>query len=626
MSANGKFIVREYSDPCCHVRISVDVQDDTLTTKNYVGFDLSYDDTLMGQWIGRTKLGAIINSPLGSSSNSVYLLKDLKTNKVGLYIKEHLLFYGDQLTLLEDNFWEDDYLSNCLSYRKWWILLNNKYIYCKSGAKTYFSNLNNNNEIATNLTYLVNNQRKVGSEKELNRIMMTQRIENQLVSETISKYELAIDSADIIVFDDAPMVDIEELYNKLEEIFKMDGVDKYFIKTEQRYLNKDECIEVPHPNSIHSSYTTSYELVMTDARVCSNCGKLILCGDAIYDEYDFSNRRLCYDCYNMTKKYKIRGYYDNPKLEYYGYDAEKGENYQMRVNPSEFAGYGIELEVGNGGEKDSESELAIKILHDEAYAKHDSSIFDSSEYEDEDREDEEYDDDWDDEREEARMRQLRAKHGGFEIITHPHTKEALYNMKWEKLFRHLLKHGYRSHDICTCGLHLHISRTLFTGIDAIAKMMYFYEKNFDDVARFARRTHMLANRWASKYLGSERTITKDNILQVFERYDKRGFHDSRYRCVNIQNANTVEVRIVRGTLKKETFWASLDFLIKIAENANKIKWEDIDNLDLWLDGLNPDTIEYMKTRGCFGYTKEYVEPRNPESEELNKILKEEEEE
>lgn len=301
-------------------------------------------------------------------------------------------------------------------------------------------------------------------------------------------------------------------------------------------------------------------------RVCKQYFKRCkMCG--VYDRTDnihflsYSDHDcLCHDCYRKIEKYRIKGYHNTPLLVGYEYDKETGKNEQRTME--NFKGYGIELEIDNGGEDNITSKDIIQLLDEEVYTMHDGSI-----------------------------------NNGFEIITHPHTEEALYNMNWADTFKWLLKKGYRSHDVNTCGLHMHISRKLFKDNDAICKMMYFYEKFRNDIVKISRRTSDKVDRWAGFYL-SPTTVNKAKLESIFDAYNFAG-HSSRYKCVNLTNRNTIEIRIMKGTLKIETFLATLDFIITVAKNANEISWEDINNQELWLKGLKDSTVDYLIIRKAF---------------------------
>lgn len=293
---------------------------------------------------------------------------------------------------------------------------------------------------------------------------------------------------------------------------------------------------------------------------CKECGKLINTQNG-YFNYD---RKLCKDCYEELRKYDIKSYHDNPTLEYY--DCKDGQNYKT---DDFLGGYGVELEVDRGGERNDMSKDVIKLLQEEVYTMHDGSLS-----------------------------------NGFEIITHPHTEKALYNMNWEETFRWLIQKGYRSHDVSTCGLHLHISRTLFNSEESIAKLVYFYNHFWTDLLKVSRRTDDRARRWAGRYSsfsiwGSADTFDMDDARKVVEEYNQRNIHDMRYRAVNLQKRQTVEIRLMRGTLNYDSFMACLDFMITTAKNSNTVT--DVNDISQWLNGISDNTKEYLSTRKAFGY-------------------------
>ena len=286
---------------------------------------------------------------------------------------------------------------------------------------------------------------------------------------------------------------------------------------------------------------------------CRVCNKTFL---QIYDPYE----KMCRQCVEDARKYRIKRYHDNPILDFYN---ENGKT--LDLNNEDF--YGLELEVDRGGEDNDMSKDVIKLLQERVYTMHDGSL-----------------------------------NNGFEIITHPHTEKALMNLNWKETFKWLIHKGYRSHDISTCGLHLHINRSVFKNEDSLAKMLYFYEKNFDEIIKVSRRELSRANRWAGRYCHYSDDVTLDKMHEILEDYDSRGEHDSRYKCVNLQKRHTVEIRIMRGTLNYNSFMACLDFMITVAKNSNKVR--DIDNWEEWLEGINDNTKNYLSARRAFGYPPE----------------------
>ena len=67
------------------------------------------------------------------------------------------------------------------------------------------------------------------------------------------------------------------------------------------------------------------------------------------------------------------------------------------------------------------------------------------------------------------------------------------------------------------------------------------------------------------------------------RTNKTGNHDYHYYAVNLTNENTIEFRMFRGTLKVDTFLATLQFVnnciiaakTKSAEEIQQMKFEEL---------------------------------------------------
>lgn len=287
----------------------------------------------------------------------------------------------------------------------------------------------------------------------------------------------------------------------------------------------------------------------------------------LYTRRKLNRTYKCKFCENFLKyrePFVVHNYSYNPTaMKYYN---DNDTSYDGR----NFSGIGVELEVDQSGERDDMSEMTVKLLNEEVYCKHDGSL-----------------------------------DKGFEIITYPHTYESFKKMNWEHTMRELVLNGYRSHDSGNCGLHVHVSRDKFTR-DTLAKIIYFYEKWWDDILMFSRRSADRADRWASKYMS---TASLEYCYTVVDKYNDKNNHSWRYHAVNLQKHATVEFRLMRGTLNYKTFMSSIEFVLKIVENASRVT--DIDNLSQWLDGLSDDCIAYMKKRGCFGYkddgTEDYEE-------------------
>lgn len=281
--------------------------------------------------------------------------------------------------------------------------------------------------------------------------------------------------------------------------------------------------------------------------VCGNCGRYFYTENLNYDEYD--ECYYCNECRNEDD-YIIRNYHDNPPLKMFPLTDEPH--------------FGIELEVDNG---DNPTDLATSLadlLGDHAYYMHDGSL-----------------------------------NNGVEIITQPHTPEEFYKLPWDKVLTMCKDNNFRSHDSKTCGLHMHVSRSLFKDNDSIYRIIYFYEHYIADILKMSRRTHDQMASWAKTYGWGDKTfaelLSESNIIPDFN----YGDHSDRYQAVNLTNRDTIEFRLMRGTLNYNTFMATIDFLWTTANNAAKMTNDDVTNAANYLKGIKKETLDYLHSRNAF---------------------------
>lgn len=193
---------------------------------------------------------------------------------------------------------------------------------------------------------------------------------------------------------------------------------------------------------------------------------------------------------------------------------------------------------------------------------------------------------------------------GFELVTHPmslsyHRTE----MPWEALLREAVRMGYLSHQSGTCGLHIHVSREAFGDTyahqeAAIARVLYFFEKHWEELLKFSRRTQRQLDRWAAP-------VRLPGLPPGHPGPGPSPAHAGRYTCVNLQNTATVEFRIFRGTLKRNTLLASLELVDKICHLALYLSDEEMQGL-AWTTFVSslreqdyPELVQYLKERRLY---------------------------
>lgn len=332
---------------------------------------------------------------------------------------------------------------------------------------------------------------------------------------------------------------------------------KKFIKEKKIFWckahNKFEPIEKLYKNRCCESGFKTYYIK------CSLCGKY---EDRRKCATTPNGNTVCIKCYSSgeNQKYFIKRYHDNPPIRYY-----VGQKKSI-PKAKNFKGYGVELEVDEGlGNNERMSKMTIDTMENEVYTMRDGSV-----------------------------------PNGFEIITFPHSEKALFEMNWKKLFAKLKRFDYDSEHSGLCGLHLHISRNMFRNDKSISKMIYFYEKFRNEVIKFSRRDITKVNRWSGFYIPRVSDVNLSNALNVYNLYSTRyRGHDYRYKCVNLQKKDTIEIRIMRGTIDYKTFVATLKFMIEIAKRANEISDDKLDDYKEWLKNIDEETISYMKKQNCF---------------------------
>lgn len=337
-------------------------------------------------------------------------------------------------------------------------------------------------------------------------------------------------------------------------------------------------------------------------KLCPQCARHLhkceLCGKQHYSLFsDDNGTRYCETCLNRA----ISSYHHSMSAFPF-FAHRKTGNYKSKRDANGGLYFGLELEMDQDSEKcDRKYKFTLlkllKILNGEAYFETDCSLGTN----------------------------------GAELITFPHTIDAMYNIKWEEVFKTAVKNKYRSHNSGRCGLHMHFNKAFFGRNQAertenIAKVLVFYNVFWDDLMKFSRRDKESSYAYRPKlnsvndsdYLSQEKE-KKDNVINRAKEFAGNTY-SSRYNAVNLSTGtkNTVEFRIMRGTLNYSTFMACMDFNIQIATMAKKLSWEDVWDYKKWLSGCAENTIDYMKSRKCFAnmYDSETQENKEEGSDTL----------
>ena len=240
----------------------------------------------------------------------------------------------------------------------------------------------------------------------------------------------------------------------------------------------------------------------------------------------------------------------------YGYKPRADIRKRANERDTELT-FGIEDEVDSPDYRMSEKAIptaeAIKALTDRVYMKRDGSLS-----------------------------------TGFEIVSHPGTlAHHMYEMPWRGICSKALKAGFRSHDAGTCGLHIHVGRAGLGDDEGeinrtIRKVIVLVNRYWTELARFTRRSVDRLNQWGPR----NRIDGYTPDMVITDRWASRipvaNSHSNRYQAINCENEATIEFRIFRGTLKRDTIIASLQLCWNICNYAKAHDWADIQT-GTWLD-------------------------------------------
>lgn len=289
--------------------------------------------------------------------------------------------------------------------------------------------------------------------------------------------------------------------------------------------------------------------------VCSDCGCVMWRDDACYSEDD--DCYYCEDCYESHDV--VRKYHNDPDRVYHR--AEIDDPYTRL-----FIGTEVETEHG-----DREKRIAITKEYGDneeyIYQMHDGSL----------------------------------ESDGIECITQPMTKAFWDAFDFEGWMAELSDAGARSHDTEHCGLHVHLSREWLRTDDddeqavLVARMRQFIADNQQQVEKFARRS---ANRWCEYTKTFDKGEDRGTKEQTKDKHKKKGKDGGRYQSVNNTNYKTIEFRIFRGTLKANTYRASVEFCLRLVDYVLTKE----DSTETWQDFLEykplPASMEqYLTERG-----------------------------
>lgn len=332
--------------------------------------------------------------------------------------------------------------------------------------------------------------------------------------------------------------------------FYCEGCDRYFHNSESSehvYGNTNFC---------ESCYYDSHTY-------CYSCGEAISNDDSYYSE--ISHNDYCDNCYH-----DLHSYCENCGSDYWSSDGcdcgVKIHSYSYKPNPIYFHNkkeknkyyLGIELETESKGNCKQTCAEQIYEISDLFYLKNDSSIED-----------------------------------GFEIVTHPFSELWFNDHKFifVELLNTLRNNRFRSYNTTTCGIHIHISKNYLSGLD-IAKLHLFFCQNENFIKTISQRSPNNLDQWGK--------IKKDK-KEIYDNSKKKGSNE-RYTAINLQNKNTIEFRIFRGTTNNNSYFKNIEFVIAICKFVKETSLQQL-NVTQFYNYINKEKEyknlqKFMEAKKC----------------------------
>lgn len=309
----------------------------------------------------------------------------------------------------------------------------------------------------------------------------------------------------------------------------------------------DDCREVHDrgqaaPELNHYNDTICPDCIEARYSRCDICGAYHLDDDLIITD----DAAECYRCHDNIHSHGIQSYYFKPAPRFH----------RMEKEPENSLVLGIELEMDSRKWVDCEDIVSrIENRYDNSwfYFKKDGSLT-----------------------------------HGIELVTHPMSPYFLDSKDgrdmWQTVTEMALAGGLRSHDVDTCGLHIHINRDFLGNSETIRtlneyKLLRLVDRFFEPLAIFSRRKRHELDQWASRF----ETPKSDDGVIAKARVTSSHSKGTRYHALNTSNDHTLEFRLFKGTLKVETLMATFQLVSGMCHYAKdtlpsaveKINWYEL---------------------------------------------------
>ena len=135
----------------------------------------------------------------------------------------------------------------------------------------------------------------------------------------------------------------------------------------------------------------------------------------------------------------------------------------------------------------------------------------------------------------------------------------MLKIDWEQITNEM-DNRYYDNDRDTAGIHIHVSRRFFNGEKNIGRLVRMFSENYSEMIKFAHRPENKAVDWAKRVQGTARQYAVD--------WYENARNAGRYTAVNLQNEETVEIRLFHSLASRQHIMACIQLTDVLTDMAN----------------------------------------------------------
>ena len=316
--------------------------------------------------------------------------------------------------------------------------------------------------------------------------------------------------------------------HRIDDMRWAEGIDGYICDTcfNDNYEVCEDCGEVhsrddmTYINDGFGYYVCNRCYGNGDYSYCSNCGDYHHIDNLTYD--DDTDEYYCSDCWEEHCEN------NNGIMEYHGNHGH-WDFYKLPEENSDVLYIGHELEVEpKNWEYNMKEAIASARDNLNCYLTHDGSL----------------------------------NEDGFEIVSQPQSYNYLiaHYEDYKRAFEGLVNAGYVSHNSENCGLHFHFTAPYESGTEerenVLSRLWLIVETYKEQFEKISRRAGSF--RWC-QFLSGSSSNSNHSMIQGMYKMKQVNKNGDRYLVINNRNEKTIELRLFKGTLNIDTFYADLQF-------------------------------------------------------------------